>query len=318
MMIQSARCEKSGHAKIRENPTEGAGVLKPPPFPRLFWALIFSAMFESAQALNLPIHDLDMWYEFPKAGSFNNQEVFFTWENDPVLPQNMGVFASFYFVFQNRVGGYIGAQKDGTGKKAIFSIWDAGSTPSAQPSRPAGNCKRFAHEGLGTTCTVPYSWVVGHEYRVKVLDKGRGTGVEEWEGSIFDTTSGVETRIGTIALSDNAGYGQLNNNPAIFFEHYGSAVVDSCAALPYAKLTWRGPYANNALNHDLFKPPFTAKQAGAVSRTCANNTTTPSKKIPGLTLEAGGAVGRSISPNLQLTIPPELLEGSRDKRLNRH
>ncbi len=257
-------------------------------------ALTLFGVFASAEAVTLPIKDMTLWYTFHQPGPFSDQEIFVKWNNDPVLKPNIGVYSAFFFKFQNGVGGYVGTQKDRDGKKAIFSIWDSGSSPTALPVTSPGNCRRFSHEGPGTSCIVPYSWVVGHEYLVKVSYKRRGTNADEWEGTIVDATSGVKTSIGTIALKDSGGYGQLNNNPAGFLEHYGSSVVDSCATLPYAQVTWRGPYANNI--------QIVATQATVIGGSCANDNVTTAG-APILTVEAGGSTVRSNAINTNLWLP---------------
>ena len=105
-------------------------------------------MIGTAEAVKMPAELVNTWYSFDQPGPFSNLEVFVKWMNDPIPTSSAGVYAGFGFWFQNGVVGYFGTQVDSVGKKAIFSIWDVGTTLIT--ALPTGNCNRFGHEGTGT------------------------------------------------------------------------------------------------------------------------------------------------------------------------
>jgi hypothetical protein len=245
-------------------------------------------MVGSAGAVRMPAELVNTWYFFDQPGPFSNLEIFVKWLNDPIVTQNVGVYAGFGFWFQNGVVGYFGTQVDSDGKKAIFSIWDVGTTVIT--ALPTGNCNRFGHEGTGTQCIIPYSWVMGHEYRLRLSHRGRVNSAEQWQATIMDTTTSIETNIGVIALSDSRGYlgyGLINANKKFvnWIEHYGHGDI-SCNTLPYAKVAWRGPYANN--------DQFTASHAtaGFFVPSCLNSNVSTTV-APNVTQESGGFAIRS-------------------------
>ena len=246
------------------------------------------SMIESAEAVKMPAALVHTWYSFDQPGPFSNLDVFVRWVNDPTVTPSVGVYAGFGFWFQNGVVGYFGTQADSGGKKAIFSIWDVGAT--AITALPTGNCNRFGHEGAGTQCIISYSWVMGHEYRLRLSHRGRVNSAEQWQATILDTTTSVETSIGIIALSDSGeypGYGQVNANAKFvnWLEYYGHGDI-SCNTLPYAKVAWRGPYANNI--------QFTASHANtAFTISDCMNSNVFTTGAPGVTQESGGTTLRS-------------------------
>ena len=182
------------------------------------------SMIESAEAVKMPTALVHTWYSFDQPDPFSNLDIFVRWVNDPTVTPSVGVYAGFGFWFQNGVIGYFGTQVDSGGKKAIFSIWDVGTTGIT--ALPTGNCNRFGHEGKGTQCIISYGWVMGHEYRLRLSHTGRVNSMEQWQATILDTTTSIETSIGVIALSDSGGYpgyGQVNANAKFvnWLEYYG-------------------------------------------------------------------------------------------------
>ncbi len=204
----------------------------------------FIPIFSWAAKIALPTALAHTLYSFENKGPFYNIDIYVKWEVQPIT--DTGTYAGFQFYFQNGGGGYFGTQIDSYGKKAIFSIWDADGT--SMTALPLSGCVRFGHEGNGSQCIKPYEWVAGREYmiRIWVLDKN-ASGVN-WGAWIKDTVTNEETLIGVINLKNSngyEGYGWLTSGAIGFSEHYGYGSVDACHLLPYSKITWRGPYANN-------------------------------------------------------------------------
>ena len=86
-------------------------------------------------------------------------------------------FWAHQFQLVDGEGGYLGLQTKGNradgslGKMAIFSIWDA---VEAEGAGPGGfGCVRFGGEGTGWSCRIPYHWVAGHAYRLRVWTERR-------------------------------------------------------------------------------------------------------------------------------------------------
>lgn len=257
-----------------------------------------SATPSHAATVNLPVATAHTVYGFKESGPFYNIDLFVKWENDPDVT-NAGVYAGNMFYFQNGVGGYFGTQKDKNTKKAIFSIWDTGTTVSTAIPNGADACVRFGHEGSGTSCIIPYNWIAGREYRLRIWVLNRVNNATAWGGWIQDTTTGIETMIGTILLKDSSGYqgyGSLSASGISFTEHYGFGSL-SCSALPRAKITWRGPYAN--MNGTTIGATSNSAIANFNTPECTNSTES-STGAPYVTHEVGGTTVRSIANNAAL------------------
>lgn len=245
-------------------------------------------MSNSAGAVRMPVALVHTWYAFEQPGPFTDLDIFLTWQNEPVVNSHTGVYAGFGFWFENGVVAYFGTQIDGDGKKAIFSIWDVDTTKIT--TTPTWNCKRFDHEGAGTQCIIAYNWIAGHEYRLRLVHKGRDHHMERWQTSIMDMTNHIETPVGVIELSDTrgySGYGLISAKTKFvnWIEYYGHE--QDCAALPLVRVRWRGPYANDM--------QFTASRATATfSIPECLNSNIYSSGAPLVTLESGAATLRSV------------------------
>lgn len=265
--------------------------------------LALLSMIGAAGAVKMPSELVNTWYSFDQPGPFSNLDIFVRWENEPKVTPSVGVYAGLGFWFQNDVVGYFGTQIDARGKKAIFSIWDTGTTVIT--AQPTGNCNRFGNERTGAQCIIPYSWVMGHEYRLRLSHLGRLNSSEQWQTTILDTTTRVEMTIGIIALSDSrgySGYGLINPSTKFvnWIEYYGYG-DKSCDALPYAKVAWRGPYANN--------DQFMDKHANAAFLTsgCLNSNVSSVGTL-GVTQESGGATVRSSGIDSDSSLWPAALK----------
>ena len=240
-----------------------------------------------ATTIPLPIHLAYIHYYFDRPAVFYNIDMYVKWENQPST--NTGTYAAFQFSFQNGAVGYFGTQIDKYGKQAIFSIWDVND--NSLTALPVTGCVRFDHEGTGSSCIKPYEWIAGREYMVRIWVLNEISGGVNWGGWIKDTVTGEETLIGIITLKNThgyAGYGWLRPEGIGFQENSGYGTVSDCHLLPYSKVSWRGPYANNseyAANRAISNFPSTI---------CFNNNIEPGQR-PFITIETGGGATRKIS-----------------------
>lgn len=230
--------------------------------------------------------------ETPVSG-FYNYDMHLRWLKEPDVTR-MGFYAQFYFSFQVGTGGYMGLQQDrDQGKKAIFSVWDVAGRQTATPA--AASCKRFGHEGTGTSCIIPFAWKAGHEYKLRVwrLAGNPSTSSEQWGGWVIDYTNGDETLIGVVEVANSAGYagyGGLTGDTTTTLEYYGGNGTDNgvaCNQLPYFGATWNGPFANNGT---LLPRSAVANYHTGIGTACANNVNTSANAPFSFTSEAGGSV----------------------------
>ena len=135
---------------------------------------------------------------------------------------------------------YLGLQNQGNlpdrlGKLAIFSIWDATRARGA-------HCQRFGGEGVGLSCRVPYEWVVGHSYRLRLWATTREAEGQWWGAWVIDLRSGDETFIGEIRAPLGAGW--IESNTVSFTEYFGGSLPNS-VELPPSRVHWQQPTADN-------------------------------------------------------------------------
>lgn len=253
---------------------------------------IFASQF--AAAIVLPTHTQTVWVNMgsaPPAG-FYNYDMHLRWHQEPDVSQ-MGFYAQFYFAFQAGSGGYMGLQQDKIdGKKAIFSIWDQNGRQTARPA--TASCKRFGHEGTGTSCIVPFAWKAGHEYKLRIwrLSANAAAKTEQWGGWVIDYQSGEETLIGVVEVADSAGhtgYGGLAADASATLEFYGPTGENgvACRQLPYFGATWNGPFGNNG---EQLPRRATLLYAPGIGSDCTGHTNTSANAPFSFTSEVGGAV----------------------------
>ena len=217
---------------------------------KAFAAVMLMAASLSSQAFDLPVHHQYVLFNSETRNvDYYNYDMHVVWHKEPDASQ-MGYYAQFAFYFQTGSVGYMGLQKDSqSGKKAIFSIWD--SQGLAQPASSV--CKRFNHEGNGTSCIIPFEWKPGHEYKLRlwrIQNSFNGAG-EKWGGWVVDYTSGEETLIGVIQVNNShgrQGFGGLNGQAIATIENYygGGVKTVQCSNMSNFAVTWTGPFINNA------------------------------------------------------------------------
>jgi hypothetical protein len=146
------------------------------------------------------------------------------------------------------------------GKMVIFSIWNALDSQ-------AGNnavCGKFDGEGEGLSCRMKYDWQSGHTYRLRIWK----TDTSWWAAFIMDITTGKEDYIGKIKVSKS--WKGLTNNFVLFSEYFGK--VSSCDAIPYTKVTFSNPMADNGTyTAKLNNKRFHQKCSSIVNVTDSNN-----------------------------------------------
>lgn len=138
-------------------------------------------------------------------------------------------------------GAYIGLQTDmafqsGSGKGAIFSIWNAtGGTPGS----PGSWCQSFGGEGVGYSCRIPYNWAAGNTYRLRVWQITSNS----WAAYIMNMTTGAEVKLGTISIPSSKNP-KLSSGMTTFTEYYGGDFA-ACSDLKLSQVTWGMPTGNN-------------------------------------------------------------------------
>lgn len=157
-------------------------------------------------------------------------------------------------------GGYVGLQTGGTlGETGIFSIWNA--TAASGP-----NCATFGGEGVGYSCKVAYPINVNRWYRYRVWRLNADTLGQWWGAWITDTSTGVETWIGSIRAPSGA---VGTATPSNFEEYFGTAVA--CNAVPRSIVNWTQP-AFNSLGGGVYQ--YGSSYAGSSNNTCVTATAT--------------------------------------------
>ncbi len=156
-------------------------------------------------------------------------------------------FWSHQFKFVNGDGGYMGLQSNGNrvngtkGKTAIFSIFSAG----IEGSKASCVVQQSGFDGYntsGTSCRIPYEWVLGRKYKIRTAQFGRDADGSWWIASVTDETTGIETYIAKIKTPP--AWKGLSNWSTMWTEYFGPK-LSSCSNLPYSRVRFYRPSANN-------------------------------------------------------------------------
>ena len=206
----------------------------------LFLAINFSMHGATAIAQSVPKpHNLSLPYlgwNYPAAPTTLETDLKFL--ADPGA--NTRWFLSHQFVLDDangayKSGGYIGLQTNTitlNNKGVMFSIWNA----TAATAAPGATCQPFGGEGVGMQCFMAYPWVVGKNYRLRMVND-RGTA---YRGYVVDmsTASPTVTYIGQIQAPDGAvAFGRYSVQWAEFYD----ITPANCADFPYVKAQWTRP-----------------------------------------------------------------------------
>ncbi|MEA2843265.1 MAG: hypothetical protein QOJ69_936 [Actinomycetota bacterium] len=149
-------------------------------------------------------------------------------------------FWAHQFQLDGGEGGYLGLQTKGNradgslGKMAIFSIWDAVEAEGPGPDK--SGTVRFTGEGTGWSCRIPYHWVAGDAYRLRVATDGGGW----WAATVADERSGVVSPIGRIRVPGE--WRGLGCWSVMWTEYYG-APLRRCADLAHSSAVFGIPTA---------------------------------------------------------------------------
>jgi hypothetical protein len=90
-------------------------------------------------------------------------------------------------------------------------------------------------------CEVPFDWVVGNEYRLRLSKLGERGGRDLWQTSVTDVATGAGVIIATVGLSQAAepAFGSVRHVSTQSFAGNDQA----CASLALRRVRFRGPYS---------------------------------------------------------------------------
>ncbi|KHN93931.1 uncharacterized protein MAM_08186 [Metarhizium album ARSEF 1941] len=157
---------------------------------------------------------------------------------DITFPFNMhgaahesGFYVAQQFSFLNiSGGGYCGIQnRPNQGGKsivhAVFSMFHQGTTTND------ANCHIGADGGVGVSCAVEVVGNYNTTYNL-VVKNVKGT---TWTGTIVDTDSGNQTRVGTYTLPSGAGGIKSSQSGFVEYFPWNGGGAPNCAELPKFK-----------------------------------------------------------------------------------
>lgn len=196
------------------------------------------------------------------SGTSSDMQVDHLWVTIPTPDETQGnaVFASMQMWMEAGPGGYFGTQVwregadttqwrngsknllgsrvgAGEGHKVIFSMWDADK--DTKVSWEGDNCERFGGEGVGSHCVIMYPMEQGKKYTMKV---SMSADQRKMTGSVTDTSTGVETKIGTLVYPDykgHQGFGLITQQAAAFQEYF---LANGCEGQAMSSVGLIGPY----------------------------------------------------------------------------
>lgn len=219
-------------------------------------------------------------HTWPASGNYN-LDAFVTIE---AVDGAAGYFWAHQFALQNAPGGYVGLQNqgylfDGTRSKlAIFSVWDA--VAASGPS-----CEPFSGEGSGYSCRVPYPWMLGRQYRLRIWAVSEDSEGRWWGAWVQDLTTQQKTYVGQILVPNADAW---LDSKSVTWTEYFDGPLQSCGAQPYARARWSEPRANNGA----ILPATTSSHVSATAG-CSNGKVSPSGS--GVTHEMG--LGGACTPS---------------------
>lgn len=186
-----------------------------------------------------------------------NMEQFVTIKNEPQNILNgsaMGYFAMTSIPYEVGVLGYMGLQKDSSGKKVIFSTWDPPASTGLTVRPAHSNCTRFGHEGTGVMCLSKFEWHTNVEYKLSLTRTGETSYGDMYQVRIVNMQNNDSYEVGKIEMPTyrswsgavNQGYGGVMLGGVVnTIEYYTGPYNLTCNTLPYMAVEWRGPFGNN-------------------------------------------------------------------------
>jgi hypothetical protein len=129
---------------------------------------------------------------------------------------------------------YMGIQETANGKIGIFSLWN--SPGNAKTGSSGSYCLLFDNEGSGWSCRIPYNWIAGRSYRLRMRKiKGKADGSIQYGGFIQDMKTEKETVIGYLWTAPGQG---LLMGSVSWIEDYGG---NNCTLEKPARGTFSKP-----------------------------------------------------------------------------
>lgn len=129
-------------------------------------------------------------------------------------------------------GGYFGMQTFGSGitgdKCVVFSIGDGAL--DAELADPSGVAANDFDGGLGWSTRIPYTWVPGASYRMRVYKGDTDVDGQWWNAEVTNLTTSVTTQISRIKVDPD--WLGINGYSILFTERYSGA-IDTCDDVEY-------------------------------------------------------------------------------------
>ncbi len=131
-------------------------------------------------------------------------------------PKQADYYWAYQDTFQTGNTFYFGLQPGGQyGKTALFSIFGQGT--KYEPSYKY--CFKSADGGAGTSCHIPYPWLLKHFYDFTITLVGQNKTSRTWEGRVYDDNARTSTLIGDITVKSLNGIDGAGNE-GNFDEYY--------------------------------------------------------------------------------------------------
>ena len=151
-----------------------------------------------------------------------------------------GAFYSTQFWFKGGGGGYIGLQNIGDKRVALFSIWDTLAV-SCSNAAPGAKCNPFQEDGRGFQTSIPFAFVEGRTYLLKVSYGAANFDGTWWNGDVVDQATGATSRIGSMKVP--LAWGGLQAAAIQWIEWVGNA--GNCEQIPQTNVWWGPPLFDN-------------------------------------------------------------------------
>jgi Domain of unknown function (DUF3472) len=176
----------------------------------------------------------------------------FEWELTPELDTTQGYFWAHQFALRDSgnppSGGYVGLQANGSyppgrpTKVAIFSIWNA------LDARGSGIAQPFGGEGTGYQTLIPWAWVAGRRYQLRINTLGTDPrGDRWWAATVRDTATDDEAEIGRILVPEM--WNKLDTGSVVWTELFFPP-IRRCADMECASSRW----ANFTADRETVRP----------------------------------------------------------------
>jgi len=257
------------------------------------------------------------------SGTSKDMEVDHFWVSMPTPDETQGnaVFGSMQYWMESGPGGYFGSQvwrvgadpslwrngsrnllgsKIGASEthRVLFSMWDADA--SHQVSWEGDTCERFGGEGVGSHCLITYPMTQGVKYTMRVV---MSDDQRKMTGYVTDTSTGVQTKIGTLVYPDyngNQGFGLIKLAGSAFQEYFLSS---DCENQPLSAVGLIGPFFSD---RSVVPTGATGSYHGSCQHADVHSCIQPGEQCgpSHVMLLAGGTVEQKTAANTQLWQQP--------------